>query len=95
MAKPALANDFNHACRYVALPRCAVNFFVILATIRASAWKLALPEISILLLLDFHQNLGASGDQAVPLARPLIEKHHALAEQKRIKKHGTSVRIPR
>jgi hypothetical protein len=46
MAKPALANDFNHACRYVALPRCAVNFFVILATIRASAWKLALPEIS-------------------------------------------------
>ncbi len=49
----------------------------------------------ILLLLDFHQKLGASGDQARPLARPLIEKHHALTEQERIKKHGTSVCIPR
>jgi hypothetical protein len=49
----------------------------------------------ILLLLDFHQNLGASGDQARPLARPLIEEHHALAEQKRIKKHGTGIGIPR
>ena len=50
---------------------------------------------SILPLLNVHQNLGAGGDQARPLARRLIEKHHALAEQKRIKKHGASVGIPR
>jgi hypothetical protein len=44
---------------------------------------------------DFRQRPEAGSQQACPLARAFIDKHHALAKQESIEKHGPGVRILR